>query len=77
MSAAAGDERPFPWDEIMGFGLGRLRLSPEHFWAMTPRELAAAMAAVLPRREAVPARSVLDTLMARFPDEKETTCQTK
>lgn len=27
----------------MAFVMGRLRLSPEVFWAMTPRELAAAM----------------------------------
>jgi hypothetical protein len=45
LSAAGGDKvqarAPFPWDEAMAFGLGRLRLSPHSFWAMTPRELAA------------------------------------
>ena len=55
----------------MAFGLGRLRLAPDLFWAMTPRELASAMAAVLPQRETVPARTTLKALMARFPDEKE------
>ena len=30
----------------MGFGLGVLRLAPDAFWRMTPRELAAAMEAV-------------------------------
>lgn len=51
----------------MAFGLGRLRLSPADFWAMTPRELAAAMAAVAPAQTA-PGRGVLDDLMQRFPD---------
>jgi uncharacterized phage protein (TIGR02216 family) len=71
LRAAAGAERAFPWDEIMAFGFGRLRLSSEQFWAMTPREMAAAMAAVLPRREAAPGRTALDALMARFPDVAE------
>ena len=36
----------------MGFGLGVLRISPDAFWRMTPRELAAAMEAVLGPRAA-------------------------
>lgn len=32
----------FPWDGLMGLGLGVLRLPPSAFWAMTPRELMAA-----------------------------------
>ena len=54
----------------MAFGLGRLRLSPDAFWAMTPRELAAAAA---PRGRAAgpaPDRAMLDALMARFPDRQ-------
>ncbi len=49
--------KPFPWDEAIGFGLGVLRLLPAAFWAMMPRELALAIAAVtgaftpLPRRD--------------------------
>ena len=38
--------KPFPWDQAIGFGLGVLRLAPASFWAMTPRELAFAIAAV-------------------------------
>jgi len=58
----------FPWREAMGFGLGRLRLSSEAFWQLTPRELAAAI-----EQLAGPARAPLDragfeALMARFPD---------
>lgn len=52
----------------MAFGLGRLRLPPDDFWAMTPREMASAMAAVLPRNAGVPERAALAELMGRFPD---------
>lgn len=59
--------KPFPWDEAIGFGLGVLRLPPAAFWAMTPRELALAIAAVtggaMPLR-----RDELQDLMTRFPD---------
>ncbi len=37
--------KPFPWSEAIGFGLGVLRLAPEAFWRMTPRELAHAVIA--------------------------------
>jgi uncharacterized phage protein (TIGR02216 family) len=67
LRAAAANGAGFPWDAIMAFGLGRLRLSPEAFWAMTPREMASAMAAVLPRTTA-PGRAALAELMDRFPD---------
>ena len=55
----------------MGLGLGRLRLSPEAFWRMTPRELAAAAYGL--RGPAPPAGGALDragltALMGRFPD---------
>lgn len=58
---------PFPWEEAMGFGFGVLRLSPQDFWSMTPRELAAALRG--PRPVAPYAsRGDLDALMAAFPD---------
>jgi len=52
---------------MIALGLGRLRLHPSAFWQCTPRE----MAALLPRgvRDA-PARTALDALMQRFPDER-------
>lgn len=59
--------KPFPWDEAIGFGLGVLRLSPDAFWKMTPRELAYAIQAVT-GRSAPLAREQLDQLMTRFPD---------
>jgi uncharacterized phage protein (TIGR02216 family) len=52
----------------MGFGLGTLRLSPEAFWRMTPRELAAAMEAVLGPRESTLDAASFAALRARFPD---------
>jgi uncharacterized phage protein (TIGR02216 family) len=68
LRAAAANGAGFPWDAIMAFGLGRLRLPPDDFWAMTPREMASAMAAVLPRAAAAPGRAALAELMDRFPD---------
>jgi uncharacterized phage protein (TIGR02216 family) len=55
----------------MGFGFGVLRLSPDAFWRMTPRELAAAITAFAPPRAAPLARSTFDALMRRFPDTTE------
>lgn len=59
---------PFPWSEAIGFGLGVLRLAPDAFWRMTPRELAHAIRAVRGPAAAPLARDELDALMARFPD---------
>lgn len=57
---------PFPWDEAMRLGFGVLRLGPAAFWAMTPRELAAAGGS---RRTAGPSRGALAALMAAYPDD--------
>ena len=57
---------PFPWTEAMRLGLAVLRLPPREFWAMTPRELAAAAGAG--RKGEAPGREQLEALMARFPD---------
>jgi len=59
----------FPWREAMTLGLGRLRLPPRDFWAMTPRELAAAAEGAFGRAERPLARHTMDDLMARYPDE--------
>lgn len=59
----------FPWQDAMGAGLGLLRLSPRAFWAMTPRELAAALAPLSAAGGArPPQRADLAALMRRFPD---------
>ncbi len=54
----------------MAFGLGVLKLAPKEFWAMTPRELSAALAGALPhaRRSAPMAREALRDLMRAYPD---------
>lgn len=62
---------PFPWRDAIGFGLGVLRLSPDAFWAMTPRELALAASAQRGGAPPVMRRTTLDALMRRFPDGTE------
>lgn len=61
------DIKPFPWREAIGFGLGVLKLSPEQFWRMTPRELAYAVDATAGRAAPLD-RTALKQLMARYPD---------
>lgn len=61
--------KPFPWEQAIGFGLGVLRLPPDHFWRMTPRELACAIAAVRGPIHQPMDRTSLDTLMQAFPDK--------
>ncbi|MFD1252739.1 MULTISPECIES: rcc01693 family protein [Devosia] len=60
--------KAFPWTDAMRFGLGVLRLPPDAFWRMTPRELAAAWGAVVGDRGAPLGRADLDQMMERFPD---------
>lgn len=52
----------------MAAGLGLLRLSPAHFWAMTPRELERALSAFAGPRRDPPGRAALEALMRAFPD---------
>ncbi len=58
----------------MAAGLGLLRLSPDAFWAMTPREFAAAIGSLVPL-PARPSRRDLGGLMQRFPDRVNTSQQ--
>ncbi len=60
--------QPFPWKQAIGFGLGVLRLAPEQFWRMTPRELAYAIEAATGRRAPLD-RAGLGQLMQRYPDD--------
>jgi uncharacterized phage protein (TIGR02216 family) len=62
--------KPFPWKQAIGFGLGVLRLPPEQFWRMTPRELAYAIEAVNGGCGVSLDRGALSDLMKRFPDER-------
>lgn len=69
MTAAAGEAAAFPWREAMHAGLGVLRLAPRDFWAMTPREIAAALGGpALGGGTERLGRRGLERLMARFPD---------
>lgn len=54
----------------MAAGLGLLRLPPAQFWAMTPRELSAALRGRLGSGDAprFPGRDLLRNLMSRYPD---------
>ena len=63
--------KPFPWDAAIGFGLGVLRLSPDTFWRMTPRELAHAVRAVRGPVTAPLARTDFDALLRAFPDQEQ------
>jgi uncharacterized phage protein (TIGR02216 family) len=61
-------KEPFAWKQVIGFGLGVLRLSPDTFWRMTPRELGCAIATLVGRTDATIARAELEGLMQTFPD---------
>jgi uncharacterized phage protein (TIGR02216 family) len=53
----------------MALGFGVLRLSPQHFWSLTLRELEAAVHGLTGTSPATPlARTDLSSLMQRFPD---------
>lgn len=67
---AAAAPAPFPWEFALGFGLGVLRLTPDAFWRMTPRELAHAVAARTAPPAAPLVRAEFARLMRRFPDER-------
>lgn len=68
-----GTEKLLPWAEIMAFGFGILRLSPDAFWNLTIPELKAALRG---RKggfgaiEPLP-RDAFAALMQRFPDQPE------
>jgi uncharacterized phage protein (TIGR02216 family) len=58
----------FPWDEAMAAGFGLLRLSPDAFWRMTPREFERAIRPFVRDGRDAPSRTALDALLRRFPD---------
>lgn len=61
---------PFPWTDAMRFGFGVLKLSPQAFWSMTPRELAHAIHAVRGHAPEPIARATMRDLMMRYPDKR-------
>jgi uncharacterized phage protein (TIGR02216 family) len=52
----------------MELGLGRLGRSPREFWAMTPKELEAAIAGAVGFAPVPLSREELERLISRFPD---------
>lgn len=54
-------------DHAMRIGLGLLHLAPQHFWSLTPRELAAMLPRTMPSE--APDRETLTRLMAKHPDK--------
>lgn len=52
----------------MAFGLGVLRLAPDDFWTMTPRELHAAFGGLYPEVNDAPLRASLAAMLSEFPD---------
>ena len=62
---------PFPWRQALAIGLGVLRLPPEQFWRMTPREFAAALRGLYGEPQAPLDRAALEALAARYPDKRK------
>ena len=65
-----------PWAALIHAGLGRLRLPPETFWAMTPREFAVAAGLINPANAPMD-RPTLARLMACHPDSGATRKETQ
>jgi uncharacterized phage protein (TIGR02216 family) len=64
------DAGVFPWAALMRAGMGRLRIPPDQFWRMTPKELAAALDGAAGRAgpSQTMGRAAFEALMARYPD---------
>lgn len=66
------DNPALPWRELMEFGLGELALSPNQFWAMTLKEISAAINGKRQLRfggtGGAPSGAELAELIAAFPD---------
>jgi uncharacterized phage protein (TIGR02216 family) len=60
-------QKPASWQELMAFAYGVLRLTPDIFWAMTPREFDAAASPYLKLGQTTE-RGTLAALMREFPD---------
>jgi uncharacterized phage protein (TIGR02216 family) len=67
---ARSSHAPFPWDSVLAFGLGVLRLSPRDLWAATPRELNAAFEGVYGRASSPPRLADFAELITAHPDQR-------
>ncbi len=59
---------PFPWQQIMSFGFGLLRLSPAQFWQLSLPELKAAIDCYRPNEQPSITRQWLVDAMQQHPD---------
>lgn len=59
-----------PWSDLMAFGLGRLKLSPNQFWQMSLREMDMAITGNLGKQANLnkPSRQELDAMLETYPD---------
>jgi uncharacterized phage protein (TIGR02216 family) len=53
---------------VIAYGLAVLKLPPDQFWTLTPRELAAVLAASAPP-PTTPSRTGIEALMRAHPDD--------
>lgn len=60
---------PFPWEDVMEFGFGVMKLSSQSFWSLSLPELEAAMRCHLPANGNVPRREELLQMMKDCPDQ--------
>lgn len=59
----------FPWQQLMGIGLGQLRIPADRFWALTPKELRAIIVGTMGMTQDAPMpRDLLNSLIKKFPD---------
>lgn len=57
----------FPWDALMHFGLGQLRLASRDFWRLSLPEIRALTGHICGGSQA-PSRMILTRLMRDYPD---------
>lgn len=58
------------WPAMIAIGLGRLRLDPESFWTLSPREFVALVDVLTPGARTTPCgRETFASLAARYPDD--------
>jgi uncharacterized phage protein (TIGR02216 family) len=60
--------QPASWQDLMAFAFGVLKIAPDTFWAMTPREFDAAASPFLQANQ-TPERNSLAALMRQYPDK--------
>lgn len=68
MMARAENKPLIPWDSVIAFGLGRMRLPPDQFWALSLREFRALLPTGAAELSAPFARVTLEDLVKRYPD---------